>query len=82
MTRTEDVILAFFPTWKWSNTVALAELAHCFTAPCENFVGIGLMTYIPDQSIRWCLKDIVQGDGQLNDSQSCAEVTPSLAHGV
>jgi propionyl-CoA carboxylase alpha chain len=44
----------------------LAQAAHAGIATRQNFVGIGLVTHIPDESILWRVKNIVQCQSQFN----------------
>lgn len=30
---------------------------------------IGLMRYIPDETVVWSIKDVVKGDGEFNDAE-------------
>src|SRR5271168_2672905 len=44
-------------------------------APGQDFVGVGLMPDIPDQSVVRRVEDVMQRHGQLDDAEACAEMT-------
>ena len=75
---TKGVVNTFFAAWKSAQATQLAHAGHLVVASRQHFVGIGLMADIPDQSIFWRVKNIMQGDGELNRSQVGAKVSSRL----
>ena len=63
MRSTEGVIHTFITTRKTRDAIQLAQRAHLITTPCENFVRIGLVTNIPDDTIFRRIENVMQGDG-------------------
>ena len=45
-------------------------------------MGIGLMTYIPDNAIVRCVVDMVQSDSELDHAQACSKMPTRLAYAV
>lgn len=48
----------------------------------ENLVWIRLMAHVPDQSVVRGIEDVMQGDGQLDNTEASTEMPASLAYGV
>ena len=66
MRGTKSVIFAFVTPRKSGNTALHTQFAHAFTAAGKNFVSISLMSDIPYQTIIRRVKNIMQGDSQLD----------------
>jgi hypothetical protein len=48
----------------------------------EEFMGIRLMTYIPDDFIIWGIENIMYGNRQLNRTQAGGQVPSILGHHI
>ena len=55
---------------------------HLLFAPGQDFVGIGLVAYIPDDAIMGGVVDVVQGHCQFNHAQPSTEMPPRLPHAI
>jgi hypothetical protein len=55
----------------------LSQTAHALPSSGQDFVGIGLVSDIPNQTIVWRIEDIVQGDGQLYHPEPSGQMTAS-----
>src|ERR1700750_65393 len=42
----------------------------------QDLVWVGLMPYVPDQSVVGSIEDVVQGDGEFDDAQPRPQMTP------
>ena len=71
----EGIVLTFLAVEKTTEPVTAAQAAHCIAPAGQDFVGIGLVPDIPDQSITGCIKDMVQGDRQFDGPESRRQVT-------
>ena len=40
----------------------------------EDLVSVCLMANVPDKLVVWCIKNVVQGDGQLNNPETRAKM--------
>ena len=66
---TKSVVLTFRAAGKTRKAIELAQRGHFFTTAGQNFVGITLMTHIPNNPIIGGIKNIVQGNRQFNRTQ-------------
>ena len=78
----ERVVLALGALGKSRQSAGLAHAVHLSHAAGKNFVGIGLVTHIPDNAVVRRVVDIVQGDGKLDHAQASAKMSAGLAHAV
>ena len=60
MSNPKSVVLTLGSQGKWRNTIPLSQSHHLILATGQDFVRVGLMSYIPDKLIVWCVKNIVQ----------------------
>ena len=74
----ESVVNTFFAARKPTQAAHLAQGAHLVQAAREHFVGISLMTDVPNESIFRRVVDVMQGNGQLNRAQIGAEMAACL----
>ncbi len=49
--------------------------------PGENFMGIGLMADVPNQTVARCVEHVVQGDGQFDHAEPGAKVSTGGRNG-
>ena len=61
---------------------ALLDGVELLPAARQNLVRIGLMAHVPDQSVIGGVKYIMQGDCQLDGTQSRGKMTPAGADAV
>ena len=54
----------------------LPQRLHAISAAGEQLVRVALMADVPDELIVRCVEDMMQRDGQLDDAEPCADVTP------
>ena len=66
------VVFALASLGEPRNTAALAECAHAITTACQDFMRIALVANVPDQPVMGRIEDIMQGDGQLDDTERSA----------
>ena len=78
MADAEGVVVALRALRKACQSTCLTHVCiWCFAAG-ENFVGIGLVPHIPDDTVVRGVVDMVQGNGQFNDAEARAEMAPGL----
>ena len=80
MADAEGVVFAFLASRKWSEAVFLLDRGDPVATTGQDLVWVALVADIPDQTIIWRIKQVVQGDGQLNHAQACAEMTARTGH--
>ena len=70
MTCVEDIVLALVALTKTAYSPILSQSMKGIPSASEKLMGVGLMSHIPDHLVPRCLKDIVQGNGQLHRTQA------------
>jgi hypothetical protein len=63
-------------------TLFLADGRNLVATAGQNFMGIGLMAYVPNQMVERGVVDVVHGDSQLYDAETGRKVAARLAHAV
>ena len=69
MRGTKGIVRRFTAFRKTRNAALLTQVSHRFTATRQNFVRVGLVADIPDDSVMRCIKHIVQGQRELDCAQ-------------
>src|SRR4030095_5198497 len=69
VSRAEGFVFRFVPTQETADTAVLFYRWEQLAPSGENLVRVGLMAYVPNQSIAWCIERVVQSDRQLNRAQ-------------
>jgi len=82
MAGTKSVVLAFRALGKTADAVELAQRMELGTASREDLVGVGLMPDVPDNLVVRGVENVMEGDGQLDDSQARRQVTAVLCYGA
>ena len=82
MTHTKGIKLTFRAFGKSGQTAFLTHSRQLFPASGKYFMGIGLMTHIPHQSVMGGIKYIMQGNGELNHAQASTKMAAAYAHGI
>ena len=82
MRGTKTVELAFRTLGEAGQAPALPQSPDLGAAGSQNLVRVGLMAYIPDQAVARRVEDVVQRDGQFDDAQAGAQVTPCDSNGI
>src|SRR5579864_2846895 len=75
MRGAERVILALRAFGEARKSAALTERAHAIATPRQNLVRICLVPDIPDQAIAGRVKNVMQRDGQFDDTEAGAKMT-------
>jgi len=76
----ETVIFAFGALGEAGQAAALAQRPDPLAAGGQNLVRIGLVPNVPDQPVLGRIEQIVQGDSELDDPESGAEMAASDGH--
>ena len=63
MTNAKGVVFALGALGKTGDAAVRAQLGHACAASGEDLVGIGLMAYVPDQTVIRRIENVMQGDG-------------------
>src|SRR4051794_8940815 len=74
MRGAEAVVFAFGALGETGETAALPQRPNPLAASGQNFVGIGLVSDVPDQPVVRSVEYIVQRHRQLDDAEACAEM--------
>ena len=69
MRRAEAVIFAFGALGETGQAAALPQGADPVAPAGEDLVGIGLMSYVPDQPVRGGIEHGMQRNRQFDDAQ-------------
>jgi len=76
MGSAEGIVLALGPPGETGKAAALTQRPDPVAPTGHNFVRIGLMTDIPDQSVAGRIEDVMERNGQFDDAKAGAEVPP------
>jgi hypothetical protein len=74
MARAEGIVFALVALAETGKTSGLADRAHATTTTGQDLVGIGLMTYVPDQPVVRRIEDMMQRNSELDYAKACAEM--------
>ena len=77
----EGVVLAFATLWKAGNPVVLTQRPHAVATSGEHFVGVGLVTHVPDDLVVRRVEDGVKRNRKLHGAQGAREVPARLRDG-
>ena len=75
MRGAERVVFAFGALGEAGQAAALPQGADAVAPAGQYLVRIGLMAYIPDQTVARRVEHVVQRDGQFDDAEPGSEVT-------
>src|ERR1700738_2594968 len=78
----EGVVLAFGALGEARKAAALAQRADALAPAGQDFVRISLMSNVPHQAVFRGVKDVVQGDRELDDPQSGAKMAPGCGNRI
>ena len=70
----EGIVNAFISLGETRKSTALAKRADPVAPSGQNFMRIGLMPDIPDQSVIGCVEDIMQRHCEFDDTQTRAQM--------
>ena len=70
MTSLKSVVFALAGIGKTTQATHLAIGREAIATPSQNLVGIGLVTYVPHQSIVGGVEHVVQRHGNLNGTHT------------
>ena len=63
MTDPEGIVIALATLGKTRDATFATQRVHVDTSPGQNFMGVGLVAHVPDQTVLRGVEDVVQGDG-------------------
>ncbi len=78
MSRAERVMLALAAFAEAAQPAELADGLEPVATIGQNLVDVGLMAHVPNDPVARAVIEIVQGDGELDDSEARGEVPPDL----
>ena len=78
MACAEKVVLRFGNFGKSRNAAESSEAVEVFASVCQHFVGVGLMSDIPDYFILRQIENFEQRDCEFDCSERGSEVTASF----
>src|SRR5688572_12542454 len=81
MTGAKHVILRFISTQEAADAAVLFDSRQEIAPACQNFVGVSLMSHIPDKTVGRRLKSVVQRHSQLNCPKRGTGVAADTRHG-
>ena len=74
MPHTKSVVFAFVTARETTQTAQLAQGLHALAPPGENFVGVRLVSNVPDDAILRRVEYVMQSNRQLHRSQVGAQM--------
>jgi len=78
VTGPKRVVFRLISPTKWGETVFFPDGMELIVSTGEDLVDIGLVTRIPNDLVPGRIKYVVEGDGQLGDPQTSAEMASDL----
>ena len=82
MAGTEGIVFGFLALAETGNATELTELFESVASPGQHLVRVALMTDVPDDVVVGHVKDVVQGDGQLDDAEGRTEMAAGFGNGL
>ena len=82
MRRTEAIVFALGALGETGKATALTQCADAPAPLGENFVRIGLVADVPDQTVVGRIEDMMQCDSQFDHAQTRAEMTTGDGNGI
>ena len=82
MPHPEGVVFAFLPFGEAGQPFILPQRGKCFFAAGEDFMDIGLVSYIKDKFVFRGVKDPVQRQRQLHHPQVGGQVAAVFGHHI
>ena len=76
----KSVVGAFVAFGKTRQTIELSQAVHLVTPAGKYLVRVGLVTYVPNQTVVWCIEDIVQSHREFDGTQVGAEVSAGFGY--
>ena len=76
MGRAERVVLALGALGEAGEAAALAQGADAIAPAGQDLVRVGLVADVPDNPIARRVEHVMQGDGELDDTQARTEMPP------
>jgi hypothetical protein len=73
--RAECIVFAFGTLCEPGQTAAGAQRANAIAPSRQNFVRVSLVTDVPNQLVRGCVKNVVEGNRQLDDTEARSKVS-------
>ena len=80
MSHIEDIIQAFFPFREPADPSLLTERMEPVFPACDDLVGVGLMTNIPDQFVIGGIENPVNGQRQFHGPQRGSQMATTLGY--
>jgi hypothetical protein len=69
MSNTKGIVWAFAPFRETTDTLMLSDGVKSFSPAGDQFMGISLVTHVPNNYVPGSIKNVMQCQGQFNDSQ-------------
>ena len=77
----ELVVNAFFRIGKSAWPIGLTKVCERIFSAGDDFVGVALMSDIPEQFIIFKIEDVMQRQGQFNNAEIAGEMAAGFADG-
>jgi hypothetical protein len=68
--------------WERCQAIGLAESVHALSPTGQDFMGVSLVTDIPDELVDGGVVRIVECNRELNDAKACTEVSAGLTNRI
>mmetsp|Transcript_13490 Transcript_13490/g.21017 ORF Transcript_13490/g.21017 Transcript_13490/m.21017 type:complete len:286 (+) Transcript_13490:2606-3463(+) len=78
VSSTEGIIFGFLTFAKSRHTIELTQRRESITTASEHFVGVALMSNVPDDVILGHIEDVVESSCKFNNTERGGEVTTSF----
>ncbi len=82
MGGSERIEIAFGAPGETRQAAILPQGSDAVPPASEYLVGIALMTDVPDEPVMRCVKHMMQGDGQFDDTEACTQMSTGLGNRV
>ena len=78
----EDVVDALLASREAADTAAFAQRVELVPPAGDEFVGVGLVTHIPDDLVPGGIEDVVEGKGELHGAKRGGQVAAVFGAGL
>ena len=80
MSAGKGVVLAFVGRRERTKAAKMTISGECFAATGQNLVTRSLMAHIPDNTVVWRIKDVMQCHRKFDHTKSTGEMTGIVGH--
>ena len=82
MSYTKRIVRTLAALWKTTDATVLAIGVKLISASGQNFVTVGLVSYVPNNLVFWRIECVVQGYREFDYAQTCTKMPAFFGYHV